>query len=154
MLSQIFRCRENPDIFLLTFIRCRVYAEYLHFLRKHSESEATIHFSCDLHSSHRTSKVRGIASSPNIELRDIPAGASDSLLPLDRLIFGVLKSHARRLFRLRVPGDQTIRRTKNEAVESGMYEWDLISQRTIASEWDIDEKSPWDNDVELTAESG
>jgi transposase len=82
-----------------------ILAEYLHDLRKHSLSEATIHLICDLHSSHYTSAVRGLASSLNIELRDIPAGAADSWQPLDRLIFGILNSHVGRLCRLRVRGD-------------------------------------------------
>jgi hypothetical protein len=128
------------------------FAEYLRLLRKHSQSQATIHLICDLHSSHRTPTVREVASSLNIELHYIPAGATDSLQPLDRLIFGVLKSHARRLFRLRVRGDQTIRRTKREAVEDVIHAWDLISQGTITSGWDIYEESPWDNNAEPTEE--
>jgi transposase len=75
-----------------------IFAEYLRLLRKRSQTEATIDLICDLHSSHRLSAVRGIASSLNIELKFIPARPTDSLRALHRLIFGVLKTHARRLF--------------------------------------------------------
>jgi hypothetical protein len=50
----------------------------------------------------------------------IPAGANDVLQPLDRRVFGVLKSQDRRLFHGRVNENHLPRRTQYEACEDLM----------------------------------
>jgi hypothetical protein len=52
---------------------------------------------------------------------------------------------------LRVHGDQTIRRTKREAVEDMMHAWKFISAETITSGWDIYEEPAWENEADMAA---
>jgi hypothetical protein len=53
---------------------------------------------CDLHLSHRAASVKSLAKDLNIEIHGIPAGATGLLHPLDRGVFGVLKSQIKKLF--------------------------------------------------------
>jgi hypothetical protein len=99
--------------------------------------------------SHRTMDVKAAAASLNIQLHYVPAGMTDALQPLDRSIFGALKAHARRLFRLRVRDNPTLRRTKQEAAQEMIIAWDMITPATLAAGWDIYEGEPWDLDPEI-----
>jgi hypothetical protein len=62
-----------------------------------------VHLLWDMYVSHRTDNVRQLAQFLNIESHSIPAGATDKLQPLDRILFRALKSQARRLFTCRCP---------------------------------------------------
>jgi hypothetical protein len=53
----------------------------------------------DAYSAHRAEITRSAAVACRIELVFIPPGCTDRLQPLDRHIFGVLKAHARRMWR-------------------------------------------------------
>jgi hypothetical protein len=52
----------------------------------------------DVYPAHRTPRVRQRAGELGIELLDAPAGGTSEFQPLDRRIFGELKSRARRAF--------------------------------------------------------
>jgi hypothetical protein len=79
----------------------------------------------------------------NIEIHYIPAGATDVLQPLDRLVFGVLNSQARKLFHRRVNEDHLHRRTKYEACEDLMTH---LSQEVLLTSWNIYNEDRWDEE--------
>jgi hypothetical protein len=90
----------------------------------------------------------------NIEIHYVPAGATDLLQPLDRLVFGILKSPARRLFRARVSDDPFHRRTKEEACEDMMDAWGQISAGALKASRERYEEETWseeDDDAEADA---
>jgi hypothetical protein len=78
-----------------------------------------------------------------IDLHCIPAGATDPLQPLDRRVFRVQKSHARRLFRMRVREDHFRRRTKQRACEDVVAAWQQLSLGALEAGWDIYQEGPW-----------
>jgi hypothetical protein len=85
----------------------------------------------------------------NIQLHSVPAGMTDALQPLDRVIFGALKSHARRLFRARVPEEAQLRRTKQEARQYMVSAWEMVSPDTVIAGLDSHESDPREYDPEL-----
>jgi hypothetical protein len=93
------------------------FGDYLRLLRIQASKNWVIHGILDLHSSHRTERVKSVAPSLKIELHDIPAGMIDALQPLDRSVFRGLKAHVRRLFRLRVRDNPMLHCTKLDAAQ-------------------------------------
>jgi hypothetical protein len=91
-----------------------------------------------MHPSHRSDNVKQLARFLNIELHRIPAGAVDTLQPLDRIVFEALKSRARRLFRCPVETDRGVRGTKTEAVEDVMQAWEELTEDVVQEGWDFD----------------
>jgi hypothetical protein len=103
---------------------------------------------CDLHASHRTKEVKSLAQALKITLIYIPPGATDELQPLDKVVFGALKSQARRLFRLRVAENPGLKRSKREAVADMMKAWESLSQETLQAAWHLYEnEEEWDEDT-------
>jgi hypothetical protein len=92
--------------------------------------------------------VISIATSLNIELHSIPAGMTDVLQPLDRSVFGALKGHARRLFRLRVRDNPMLHCTKLDAAQEMMSACELVSATALAAGCEIDEGQSWEDDPE------
>jgi hypothetical protein len=74
----------------------------------------------------------------DIELHYIPAGATDKLQSLDRVIFGALKSRPRRLFRWRVKADRGVRRTRAEAVEEMIQALEELAEDVVRERRDFD----------------
>ena len=83
----------------------------------------------------------------------IPVGMTDELRPLDRKIFGPLKSYSRFLFRNRMKGevvfDAERRRSKKDACQDMVCAWEKLSSDTIqgafehfydTSFWSVDDK--------------
>jgi hypothetical protein len=77
----------------------QIFGDDLPHLRAQMPNGDRILLVCDVPASHRTQNVKELAAELNIELFYIPSGATDTLRPLDRKIFGAPKSEARRLFR-------------------------------------------------------
>jgi hypothetical protein len=90
--------------------------------------------------------VKGLAEDLNIEMHSIPAGATDVLQLLERRVFGVLKSQARRLFHRRVNEDYLHRRTKSEACEDLMTAWARLSHEVLLTSWDIYDEEEWEEE--------
>jgi hypothetical protein len=76
----------------------------------------------------------------NVELYYIPAGATDQLQPLDRVIFGALRSPARRLFRCGVETNGGLRSPKTEAVEDMTQIWEELTKDIVREGWDFGEE--------------
>jgi hypothetical protein len=85
--------------------------------------------------------VKILAEDLNIETHYIPAGATDVPQPLDRRVFGVLKSQAIRLFHRRVNEDHLHRRTKSEACEDVVTAWASLSHEVLLTIWDLYDKA-------------
>jgi hypothetical protein len=82
----------------------------------HAEmGEGSIYFLLDSYSGHRTNAVRETAASLGIRLYFIDPGLTDEFQPLDRIVFGALKSLAKRLFQKRFRPNPSERRTKTDA---------------------------------------
>lgn len=86
----------------------------------------------DVHSSHRTQEVKTLAQNLGINLHYIPVGATDALQPLDRRVFGALKSSARRLFRQR----REVNRTLVDACEDLRIAWENVGSDVLEEAWD------------------
>jgi hypothetical protein len=69
-----------------------------------------------------------------------PCWDTDKLQPLDRVVFGALKSRARRLIRCRVKTDRGVPRTKIEAVEDMIQAWEELTEDVVPEGWDFDEE--------------
>jgi hypothetical protein len=119
------------------------FGEYLRLLRAHAPTDRTIYLLLDMHSSHRTQAVKDLAASLNIDLHFVPVGLTDALQPLDRAIFGALKSHARHLFRCQVCNNPWLRRARRDR------RLEMISTETLADGWEIYENESWEDDPEL-----
>jgi hypothetical protein len=72
---------------------------YFAMLRKELYREGPLIVILDAYAAHRSREVREIAETWEIQLVFIPPGCTNRLQPLDRRVFGVLKSHARQLWR-------------------------------------------------------
>ena len=94
----------------------------------------------DCYSAHRNEASRTLAASLKIELIFIPAGFTDELQPLDRCVFGVLKSYLRRLWRERFAQDPEAKFTKAVAVELLIPAWERLSVELIGDSWSIFEE--------------
>jgi hypothetical protein len=107
------------------------FGEYMRLLPAHAPTDRTIHLVVDMHSSQRTQAVKNLAVSLNINHPFVPAGLTNALQPLDRSIFGALRSHARRLFRCQVRDNQWLRRTKHDAAQDMVAAWVLSYAETL-----------------------
>ena len=119
------------------WMKGELFCEYLKHIRAEIPTGDRIFLICDVHSSHRTQPVKALAAALNIELLYIPPGATDQLQPLDRTVFGVLKSEARRLFRIRTSHDPEIKRSKRDAVAEMITAWQMLSESSLESAWAI-----------------
>jgi hypothetical protein len=99
--------------------------------------DGPIHLLLDSYSAHRTIPVKATAISLGITLHFIPPGLTDELQPLDRTLFGVLKSQAKRLFHERFRSNPPARRTKKDGVADMITAWGLLGQSAIDAAWDI-----------------
>jgi hypothetical protein len=112
-----------------------IFRDYLHHLRKQVPNGDRIFLISDGHASHRTEDVKKLATELNIQLLSIPPGATDKLQPLDRMVFGALKSEARRLFRQHASRNPELKRRKRDAVHDMIEAWDGLSDGTLNAAW-------------------
>ena len=69
---------------------------------------------------------------------------TDTYQPLDRKIFGLMKAHARKLFRLAIRDDPEMRRTKKDACAEMVRCWELLSADTIQEAFEhLQVKETW-----------
>jgi hypothetical protein len=114
-----------------------VLAEYLQRLRHEQFPEGPIVLILDTYSAHRSAAVKAVAEQLGIELIFIPPGCTDRLQPLDRKVFGVLKSYSRQIWRKRYhlnPGEKV---TRPKIAEGLVEAWNRITPEISDSAWDI-----------------
>ena len=73
-----------------------LFAEYLMWVREFYGDDEKLYIVLDCYSAHKTDDIRKLAQTLNMELVFVPPGMTDELQPLDRYIFGAMKSIARR----------------------------------------------------------
>jgi hypothetical protein len=93
----------------------------------------------DSYKAHITQRIRSIAANLLINLIVIPPGMTDELQPLDRYVFGHVKSAGRRLFRIFVQrqgaGDIVI--DKPLAIQFLIQAWQNLGEATLRRAWNI-----------------
>jgi hypothetical protein len=109
------------------------YLEWLH----NSVNQEPILLIWDMYPCHRSEAVMDKADQLDIEILFVPAGCTPTLQPLDRRIFGELKSRSRKDFRrnLSIQGMQQL--TRGDSI--GIIErcWSSISVENIKNAWNI-----------------
>ena len=95
------------------------------------DDKNTIHVLLDVFRAHLTDDVKELADQLNIKMYLIPAGFTDMLQPLDKKIFGPMKTFARKLFRMRYTNDPNHRRTKLEACQDMVRAWERLTPELI-----------------------
>ena len=118
-----------------------VMIEYLKLVNRWMENEETI-LILDRYAAHRTEGVRLEAANNNIKLVYIPTSATDIYQPLDRRIFGAIKSkYASKCDDFLFEHDQGL--TKSQAADTFLECWRELSRATVIGAWDrVDDKSP------------
>jgi hypothetical protein len=91
---------------------------WLHRLRELPQCAGThpVHLILDTFSAHKCREVRDAARSLNITMHFIPAGATDTMQPLDRYVFGVMNASYRRIYRSRVAEEGLMKLSKRDFI--------------------------------------
>jgi hypothetical protein len=92
--------------------------------------------------------VRNPPAGYGIELLFIHPGQTDRLQPLDRYVFGALKSVCRRISDRHCADNRTIRTDKLTAVNSLREAWDRITVEVVQRAWGVYTETPEDVDEE------
>ena len=99
----------------------------------------------DVFKAHITPAAKQAAEDNNIKIHLIPAGMTDEYQPLDKRIFGPMKSHARKMFRLAIRENPDLKRTKKDACAEIVRCWELLSPDTIQESFEhLKDKEIWD----------
>jgi hypothetical protein len=78
-----------------------------------------------------------MAHSLNIVMHFLPAGATDSMQPLDRYVFGAMKASHRRIYRARVSAVGLRKLGKRDFILHLLGAWDAVNWTTLATAWEI-----------------
>ena len=127
---------------------------YLKFIRQQFSDDDPIYLLLDTYTVHKLACVRELAAGLNIHLRFIPAGMTDKYQPLDRRVFGALKSTAKRYIYREMATNPTARIGMPKAIAILIRCWESLSPAVINSAWSLyledvqsDEENPsTDND--------
>ena len=126
----------------------KTFFQYLYWLRQECDAryankrgfvikETPIDLICDCYSVHIQEDVRNAAAALNINLHFIPPGATDLLQPLDRFVFGGLKSMARALWLQRYMQHPDSKQTITEAAALLVLCWNALETKIFAKAWNI-----------------
>jgi hypothetical protein len=119
---------------------------YFACLREREFPEGPIILLLDCYSAHRCNLVRAAAQQWGIELVFIPPGCTNLLQPLDRHVFGVLKAHARKLWRVQYHSSHGGKTTRPMMAGNLVEAWKRITPEVIESAWDCYEVN-WSEDL-------
>ena len=111
---------------------------YLNWLRELPQfSTGELHLIIDCYSVHKSAVVRDLARTLGIILHFIPPGLTDKWQPLDRLVFGALKSSYRAICRRIVNATPGQRADKGTFALSLLTAWNAVKTKTIVDAWSI-----------------
>jgi hypothetical protein len=96
----------------------------------------------DLYSAHRTPGLRAQAEQLGVELLFVPAGATSTLQPLDRRVFGESKARARAEFSREVWQHGGFGLELSDAIAIFISAWEAISLENVRKVWLLSEISP------------
>jgi len=130
-----------------------VFLEYLRFLRKQIPAGRLV-LVVDQYPTHLTPASQQLASRLNIDFIKVPKGATGQYQPLDRGIYGAMKSSAHAKWTRLFAKSDIPRATKALAAELALQCWDGIDEDIILSAWNIngpeddfeDDDQPLNND--------
>jgi hypothetical protein len=114
-----------------------VMVEYLLKLRQEVFPDGPILLILDTYAAHRSASVRAIAETLHIDLIFIPPGCTDRLQPLDRKVFGILKAHARQIWRKHYHLTHGEKVTRAMIAERLVEAWKRIPSDITQSAWEI-----------------
>ena len=106
----------------------------------------------DRYASHVSDNTQTVADSLGISLIYIPTSATDEYQPLDKRVFGILKSMASAEFDDKVFEDQNAY-TKKEAADLFVTLWKRLSYHAIMSAWEDKESTSDSDENESTSDS-
>jgi hypothetical protein len=86
-----------------------------------------------------------IAGLWGIQLVFIPPGCTDKLQPLDRRVFGVLKSYARQLWRQQYHASGGAKITRPMVAANLCEAWRRITEGLVQDAWDIYDGEDWES---------
>jgi hypothetical protein len=110
--------------------------QYINWLSGNCQGEPLM-LVLDVYKAHRTQKLRERARELNIELLFVPAGGTSLYQPLDRRVFGELKSRARHAF-FQLAGQTGVQgATPEQAVTILTTCWAAISPENVRRAWEI-----------------
>lgn len=112
---------------------------YLNTLHKWMEEDECA-LILDRYTSHVSDSIQEYAQSLDIELVYIPTSATDKYQPLDRLVFGCLKSSAASKFNDKLFHEQKSY-SKCEAADLFVELWSNLRKTTVLSAWDLTDRS-------------
>jgi hypothetical protein len=115
-------------------IMCRYFAD---LRRRLFPDGAPVLVILDTYSAHRSEIVREIARLWGIDLVFIPPGCTDRLQPLDRKVFGALKSFARQQWRMNYHQSFGAKVKRPMIAEGLVQAWDRVTHETIEDAWAI-----------------
>mgnify|MGYP001031493245 CR=1 FL=1 len=132
-----------------------VMLKYLEWLSENVAEGKPCALVLDCYRAHRTDNVKEKAKDLNIELIFVPASGTSLFQPLDRRIFGILKSNLRLLAGTNIYNGPTRYATITQHL---LTAWSRISKRALKSGWKIPglieelEKNGYEDDDELQDE--
>ena len=135
----------------------KIFPQYLNMLREQrpydpqqpkDSIENRIFLACDSFAAHHDSIAQMEAEKLNIELIRIPEGCTDECQPLDRRIFGNMKSQATAHFNKEIVKNYAAsqesntpfvmkQQTKKESTKLLFDLWDKFPQTQISKAWDL-----------------
>jgi hypothetical protein len=110
---------------------------YLRWIRSLYGDTERIHLILDAYSVHRSESSRAVAEELGIELHFIPPGWTDQLQPLDRYVFGALKSVCRRLFHRHCHVHIDGKTGKPDAIRFLIEAWESLAVGVFEKAWAI-----------------
>lgn len=131
-----FRTSKNSEVWpsLKGWVDESVMIHYLEWFEENVSLGKPCALVLDCYRAHRTDLVKSEAEKRNIELIFVPACGTSIFQPLDRRIFGILKSHLRSLAGSKIfsgPG-------RYETVSLHLLQaWSRISDRALSGGWKI-----------------
>lgn len=118
---------------------------YFERLRRDLFPEGPLILILDTYSAHRAQVVREVAHLWEIQLVFIPPGCTDTLQPLDRRVFGVLKAYARQLWRQQYHASHAQKTTREQMAINLCEAWRRITEGLIQTAWSIYIEEDWQN---------
>jgi hypothetical protein len=114
-----------------------VMCEYFRLLREKVYPTGPLVVLLDASGAHRSPITKAAAERLGIRLVFIPPGSTDALQPLDRFVFGVLKAHARQLWRTHYHDTHGAKTTRAMMAGNLITSWERITPDLIDRAWDI-----------------
>jgi hypothetical protein len=125
-----------------------VFNIYLEFLRQQIP-DGPLCLVLDQYPTHVSVPSTALAARLGIQVITVPKGATGTWQPLDRRIYGIMKSSAHARWARQFLDDEIPVPTKARAAELALEVWDSLSQDVILGAWDFDESYTGDSDDDI-----